>query len=239
MTVVTTEQTPCSASSPTAGRPPSTRCRKHAFARFSPNVSPGTQVQGCSPSSRHVSYDLHRSLVMDCSVGRYYDPATGQFLSVDPLVEQTAHGYEYTGDNPVNAIDPLGMVTCGGWLSWIPGCGTATAVQHALSGVARAAWPNHFGSFLEGVDFSMEAIGAAGLGSLVFTASVAGEVPSFGLSTVGVLSSFGIFAGAGALAYVAYRSFSDAYAGAAVTRRSLSGPSSNIQKLSLLGARPC
>jgi len=30
----------------------------------------------------------------------------------------------------------------------------------------------------------MEAIGAAGLGSLVFTASVAGEVPSFGLSTV-------------------------------------------------------
>jgi len=66
----------------------------------------------------------------------------------------------------------------------------------------------------------MEAIGAAGLGSLVFTASVAGEVPSFGLSTVGVLSSFGIFAGAGALAYVAYRSFSDAYAGAAVTRRS-------------------
>jgi hypothetical protein len=176
---------------------------------------------------------------MDCSVGRYYDPATGQFLSVDPLVEQTAHGYEYTGDNPVNAIDPLGMVTCGGWLSWIPGCGTATAVQHALSGVARAAWPNHFGSVLEGVDFSMEAIGAAGLGSLVFTASVAGEVPSFGLSTVGVLSSFGIFAGAGALAYVAYRSFSDAYAGAAVTRRSLSGPSSNIQKLSLLGARPC
>ena len=114
-------------------------------------------------------------------IGRYYDPATGQFLSVDPLVEQTAHGYEYTGDNPVNAIDPLGMVTCGGWLSWIPGCGTATAVQHALSGVARAAWPNHFGSVLEGVDFSMEAIGAAGLGSLVFTASVAGEVPSFGL----------------------------------------------------------
>jgi RHS repeat-associated protein len=172
-------------------------------------------------------------------VHRYYDPQTGQFLNVDPLVHETGQPYAYTGDDPVNAIDPLGMITCGGWLSWVPGCGTATAIQHALSGVARAAWPNHFGSFLEGVDFSMEAIGAAGLGSLVFTASVAGEVPSFGLSTVGVLSSFGIFAGAGALAYVAYRSFSDAYAGAAVTRRSLSGPSSNIQKLSLLGARPC
>jgi len=213
--------------------------RKHAFARFSSNVSPGTQVQGYSPRSRHVSYDLHPSLAVECSVGRYYDPQTGQFLNVDPLVDETGQSYAYTGDDPVNAIDPLGMITCGGWLSWVPGCGTATAIQHALSGVARAAWPNHFGSFLEGVDFSMEAIGAAGLGSLVFTASVAGEVPSFGLSTVGVLSSFGIFAGAGALAYVAYRSFSDAYAGAAVTRRSLSGPSSNIQKLSLLGARPC
>jgi len=112
-------------------------------------------------------------------IGRYYDPQTGQFLNVDPLVDETGQPYAYTGDDPVNAIDPLGMITCGGWLSWVPGCGTATAVQHALSGVARAAWPNHFGSFLEGVDFSMEAIGAAGLGSLVFTASVAGEVPRY------------------------------------------------------------
>ena len=208
------------------------RCRgRCASGRAARHVVSRRQVARCRrPGGAPAGHDV---------VGRYYDPATGQFLSVDPLVEQTGQAYAYTGDNPVNAIDPLGMVTCRGWLSWVPGCGTATAVQHALSGVARAAWPNHFGSFLEGVDFSMEAIGAAGLGSLVFAASVAGEVPSFGLSTAGVLSSFGIFAGAGTLAYVAYMSFSDAYAAAAVTRRSLSGASSNMQKLSLLGARPC
>lgn len=222
----------------------SASCRGNTAPRYHPIRCPhGRPAPFAGGSTRVGEARHHRTYCAGAGphylIGRYYDPATGQFLSVDPLVEQTAHGYEYTGDNPVNAIDPLGMITCGGWLSWVPGCGTATAIQHALSGVARAAWPNHFGSFLEGVDFSMEAIGAAGLGSLVFTASVAGEVPSFGLSTVGVLSSFGIFAGAGALAYVAYRSFSDAYAGAAVTRRSLSGPSSNIQKLSLLGARPC
>jgi RHS repeat-associated protein len=63
-------------------------------------------------------------------VHRYYDPQTGQFLNVDPLVHETGQPYAYTGDDPVNAIDPLGMITCGGWLSWVPGCGTATAIQH-------------------------------------------------------------------------------------------------------------
>ena len=41
-------------------------------------------------------------------IGRYYDPATGQFLSVDPLVDETGQAYAYTGDNPVNAVDPNG-----------------------------------------------------------------------------------------------------------------------------------
>ena len=84
MTVVTTEKTPCSADRPTAVRPRSTRCRKHAFARFSSNVSPGTQVQGYSPRSRHVSYDLHCRLAVECSVGRYYDPPCRQVPSCLP-----------------------------------------------------------------------------------------------------------------------------------------------------------
>ena len=44
----------------------------------------------------------------DGSVGRYYDPGTGQFLNVDPLVEQTGQAYAYTGDDPVNGVDPNG-----------------------------------------------------------------------------------------------------------------------------------
>jgi hypothetical protein len=42
-------------------------------------------------------------------VGRYYDPQTGQFLSVDPEVQQTLDAYVYVGDDPVNGIDPLGL----------------------------------------------------------------------------------------------------------------------------------
>ncbi len=45
---------------------------------------------------------------------RYYDPATQQFVSVDPLVDQTGQPYAYTGDNPLNMVDPTGALTCGG-----------------------------------------------------------------------------------------------------------------------------
>jgi uncharacterized protein RhaS with RHS repeats len=56
-----------------------------------------------------VSYDLQPRLAVGCSVGRYYDPATGQFLSVDPLVQQTLEAYVYAADDPVLEVDPSGL----------------------------------------------------------------------------------------------------------------------------------
>ena len=47
-------------------------------------------------------------------VGRYYDPATGQFLSVDPMVEQTLQAFLYAGDDPVMVADPTGLYNCSG-----------------------------------------------------------------------------------------------------------------------------
>jgi RHS repeat-associated protein len=40
---------------------------------------------------------------------RYYDPATGQFLNVDPLVSQTFVSYGYAADDPVDTTDPSGQ----------------------------------------------------------------------------------------------------------------------------------
>jgi RHS repeat-associated protein len=40
---------------------------------------------------------------------RVYDPATAQFMSVDPLMEQTGETYRYAADNPVNEGDPGGL----------------------------------------------------------------------------------------------------------------------------------
>jgi RHS repeat-associated protein len=40
---------------------------------------------------------------------RYYDPTTGQFFSLDPLVLTTLQPYEYVGDNPTTETDPSGI----------------------------------------------------------------------------------------------------------------------------------
>ncbi len=40
---------------------------------------------------------------------RVYDPATAQFLAVDPLAAVTRAPYNYADDNPVNLSDPRGL----------------------------------------------------------------------------------------------------------------------------------
>ena len=44
---------------------------------------------------------------------RWYDPATGQFTSVDALVALTGQPYSYAGNNPINGGDPSGMCASG------------------------------------------------------------------------------------------------------------------------------
>jgi hypothetical protein len=44
-----------------------------------------------------------------CSFRRYYDPTTGQFISVDPAVDETEAPYAYVNGDPTNAIDPDGL----------------------------------------------------------------------------------------------------------------------------------
>jgi RHS repeat-associated protein len=46
-------------------------------------------------------------------VGGYYDPATDQFLNVDPLVALTGQPYAFTEDDPINGSDPLGLSAVG------------------------------------------------------------------------------------------------------------------------------
>jgi len=41
---------------------------------------------------------------------RVYDPATAQFMTVDPLAAVTRAPYNYVGDNPLNFSDPTGLI---------------------------------------------------------------------------------------------------------------------------------
>jgi hypothetical protein len=69
-----------------------------------------------------------RPLIRDVYLlDRYYDPTTGQFLTVDPNVAQTGQPYAYTGDNPVNETAANG--TCVKGLGFL--CKTVHVVAHA------------------------------------------------------------------------------------------------------------
>ncbi len=88
----------------------------------------------CCRRSRDGS--VHRDVV-----GRYYDPATGQFLSVDAKVQQTLEAYLYAGDDPVNGSDPNGMFNvgfskCG---QYLPGGPTKCGTSNPFGWVVDAA----------------------------------------------------------------------------------------------------
>lgn len=77
-------------------------------------------------------------------INRYYDPATGQFDSIDPMLLQTQQPYAYVDGNPVSKTDPAGRQyrcldwTCGyefgrwttwdlEWDAWVVGMGIESA----------------------------------------------------------------------------------------------------------------
>lgn len=197
-------------------------------------------------------------------IHRYYDPSTGQFLSVDPEVATTVQPYAYANDDPLNLTDPTGEESEGQFLSWLTTqshgvqvffqCAAAHGVQAcenffsgrvastpaASSGVFDKCVAEHgditfgwnggitFGcngqpgssqgqgfniwDFLEGMDFSVEALLATELGVGIIILGVTAEIPSVGLSTALVVSGGSILLfGAGGLAIAAYNDFRDAF----------------------------
>jgi len=61
-------------------------------------------MAGSLTNSRPFCDDHHRHLV-----NRYYDPATYQFLSIDPKVATTMQPYAFVDGDPLNETDPLGL----------------------------------------------------------------------------------------------------------------------------------
>jgi RHS repeat-associated protein len=72
----------------------------------------GTGVSSNTPFGFAGGYTDATGLVY--LVDRYYDPQTGQFLSVDPLVDETGEPYGYAGGDPVDGTDPSGLAPCEG-----------------------------------------------------------------------------------------------------------------------------
>jgi hypothetical protein len=118
-------------------------------------------------------------------VNRYYDPATEQWLSVDPDVAETGQPYAFTGDDPLNATDPLGNIAtnqfgagCGAVAS---DCGETTTQENSSEGCTPQDDPSQIpyckgpGNSLS-VDPSSGGTILEGLGKLALGTAVAAGV---------------------------------------------------------------
>ncbi|HXS64559.1 MAG TPA: DUF6531 domain-containing protein [Streptosporangiaceae bacterium] len=111
---------------------------------------------------------------------RYYDPATGQFLTVDPDVTVTLAPYGYAADNPLNASDPSGQCPmcitmvigglAGGLAGAIGGC-TGNATQAGcFSAIAGGAFAGVCAGSGVGIfEAGLCGAGGASLASLIKT----------------------------------------------------------------------
>ena len=74
-------------------------------------------------------------------INRYYDPSTGQFLSVDPALSATHQPYEYVSDDTVNTTDPTGnLVLKGKTSSHCPDLSVWNYAQDYACAIATSGW---------------------------------------------------------------------------------------------------
>jgi RHS repeat-associated protein len=102
---------------------------------------------------------------------RTYDPATAQFLSVDPMVGATGEPYGYAAENPVNLVDPSGLEPNDGSCpcppclgdGFVPQLPDVLATTHQVPG---PRWQLNLGEYLPAPDWWD--IGAGALQGAIF-----------------------------------------------------------------------
>jgi RHS repeat-associated protein len=98
---------------------------------------------------------------------RTYDPATAQFLTVDPLVGETGTRYNYAEGDPPNVMDPTGLDGCGNIPLVSAGCealqesGLPDAAATALNYLTLGA-STHLAGEVFGFDAECANFGTAG-----------------------------------------------------------------------------
>jgi RHS repeat-associated protein len=118
-------------------------CRERVFGQSlaNPGIFAATAARnGCSGSARTAK--VRRNPCAGC-VARYYDPSSGEFLSIDPAVGLTEAPYFYAGDDPVNEGDPTGLGggICTIWKTEAAQQACMNAINPTRTSQARAACP--------------------------------------------------------------------------------------------------
>lgn len=147
-------------------------------------------------TSTGISYEPTAANTSDGSINRYYDPTTGQFLSVDPIVDVTEQPYAYVNGDPVNGSDPLGL----GFWSDVAKVVTAP-VRAEVRGASKVAnfVVTHKKAIEIGAGIALGvAAAAAGVGAVIEAAGIASAVTAG--ATIAEASTGAIVAGLSATA---------------------------------------
>jgi RHS repeat-associated protein len=111
------------------------------------NPSSTGGLTGSTPFGFAGSYTDPTGLIY--LVNRYYDPSAGQFVSMDPDVDQTNQPYAYAAGDPVAETDPTGLNTIN---------------LRAVSTWAYTHWNNSYEWFGDDcTDFASNALAAGGM----------------------------------------------------------------------------
>jgi RHS repeat-associated protein len=179
-------------------------CPERASARFRPAVPADRTGSRCSCTSGAVDYDPNPRSTSDGSVARYYDPVTGQFLSLDPDVAQTMSPFTYASDNPINENDPSGLLTATGDCAeeggtWINNPSPAEAQSlwfgHCLRSTNNSSLVGSVGRFIvkhrKGIELGIGialgvAAAATGVGAIIEGATAAGFLLASGSLVLGL-----------------------------------------------------
>lgn len=118
---------------------------KYSYGVFGESESTSSRASTVIPSTlaaeiaaanrlRYAGYDFDPWSGVYYLQARYYDPATKQFLSRDPIgADGEESAYQYCGGNPVELIDPTGEVAD------YSGSGTQTRLNSLANAAAKAA----------------------------------------------------------------------------------------------------
>jgi RHS repeat-associated protein len=146
---------------------------------------------------------------------RYYDPATAQFLTRDPLEALTANPYGYTDGNPLQYIDPLGL----SW--WNPASWSADDLDFASTVLSGAALVLSITGVGAPVAAGLEALSVAASVGAAYKHASEGDALGAVASAVGALPGLGAIGGKVAsmtARYVARETIAEAATRAAVVK---------------------
>jgi RHS repeat-associated protein len=148
-------------------------------------MAAGFRSRGCDRKAVGPVVDAESGLIY--MRARFLDPSTGQWLTRDPIVDATRQAYSYANDNPLNNVDPSGLI---GFQIGPVKVGDGCPLGKNPNGSCR-------GSNIKN-DLTYTAIGLGGAALVIGTAGAA--APALGLVGAEGLTVLGVSAGTASVA---------------------------------------